>query len=93
MGILYYFYYLSIFSLLLIWAFRFFNNYFILRYGFFYDLHILFITLTFYLFIYKFIVSDWSINLILYNTHELDFLIYRVLALWSNNEGALFLLC
>jgi len=86
MDLLIYSYFLSIFSLI--------NSLISIKYkDVFYNLYLIFFNISFFLLIYKFIISDYSYSLILYNTHELDFLLYKVLALWSNNEGAIFLLC
>ena len=86
MDLLIYSYFLSIFSLI--------NSLISIKYkDVFYNLYLIFFNISFFLLIYKFIISDYSYLLILYNTYELDFLLYKVLALWSNNEGAIFLLC
>lgn len=43
--------------------------------------------------IYSFVVSDFSVSLVISNSHSLQPLLYRVAASWGNHEGSLLLWC
>ena len=56
-------------------------------------IHFLSISLAFLLLIYGFIISDFTIQNVLENSHSLKPMIYKVSASWGSHEGSMLLWC
>jgi cytochrome c-type biogenesis protein CcmF len=64
----------------------------IVKYVKFYtDLTFIFLSFAFILLIYAFVVTDYSLSIVIHNSHEAKPLLYKISGAWANHEGSMLL--